>query len=580
MCIAIKYQLKNNVRILNNFFIFISYYVLILTSVIGFGLFFLKLLRIKLDYINFGYVGLFGIYILIVYSYLSNLFIAHKENHNLVILFIGLILFVYLIKQKYRSYKSEIIFSSIVFSLLFCAVLQFKNHDDFSYYHFPYTYYLTQQSLHIGVGQFNHGFRTPSSIFYINSLFYLPYAKFYLLNLFSLFILGFANIILLKKIHDYFKFVFIKAKQINFIHFLSLLSFVFINIFFYRLSEYGTDRAAMILIFLFIIELLSFINLKTIKTINLFYIYLLGALIISLKAFYILYIIFIIPLFLYILKKKKNYIRSLYFLFFNKYFILFLVLFFFTIFTYFINTGCLIYPLSITCFEGMSWGIPLTTVQKMNDWYELWSKGGAAPNFRVDNPEEYIKNFNWISNWIDIYFFNKMSDFILGVIFLISIFLIFFKDNFFKKKLIEVDQRVYLVYLVIFILGIEWFFNHPALRYGGYHIIALLLFIPLSIKLSSQKTNLKKYTRISTLLIFITMSIFISRNINRIINEIEFYGYKPITQTYYSVDDSHFRIQNKMDQLIEQHNKCKVEKIRCNVDVKIKKIMSKIIFIN
>ena len=414
-----------------NFFIFITYYVLILISIIGYGLIFLKLLKIKLDYINFGYTGLFGIYILIVYSYFSNLFIAHNESHNLVILFIGLILFIYSIKQKYSLYKNEIFFSLIVFSLLFCAVLQFKNHDDFPYYHFPYTYYLTQQSLHIGIGQFNHGFRTPSSIFYINSLFYLPYAKFYLLNFFSLFILGFANIVLLRKVHNYFKFVFTKDKQLNFIHFLSLLSFVFINIFFYRISEYGTDRAAMILVFLFIIELLNFINLKTVKTYNLFYIYLLGALIISFKAFYILYIIFIIPLFLYILRNKKNYIQTSYFLFFNRYFILVLVLIFFIIFTYFINTGCLVYPLSLTCFDGISWGIPLIQVQQMNDWYELWSKGGAAPNFRIDNPEEYIKNFNWISNWIDIYFFNKVSDFILGIILLISIFLFFFKKSFF-----------------------------------------------------------------------------------------------------------------------------------------------------
>ena len=61
-------------------------------------------------------------------------------------------------------------------------------------------------------------------------------------------------------------------------------------------------------------------------------------------------------------------------------------------------------------------------VIKMKEWYELWSKGGAGPNFRIDNPEEYIKNFNWISNWIDIYFFNKVSDFILGIILLICIF--------------------------------------------------------------------------------------------------------------------------------------------------------------
>ena len=563
-----------------NFYIFIVYYTLILVSIIGYGLFFLKLFKIKLDLINFGYAGLFGIYILIIYSYFSNLFIAHTEFHNLIVLFIGLILFIYSIKQKYFLYKNEIILSFVVFVMLFLAVLQFKNHDDFGYYHFPYTYYLTQQSLYIGIGQFNHGFRTPSSIFYINSLFYLPYAKFYLFNFFSLYILGFANIILLKKIHNYFKFVSTKDKQLKLIHYLSLLSFVFINIFFYRISEYGTDRAAMILIFLFIIELLNFVNFKTIKTFNLFYVYLLGALIISFKAFYIIYIIFVIPLFLYILKKKKNYIQTLYFLFLNKYFILFLVLFFFIFFTYFINTGCLIYPLSLTCFNGMSWSISLTQVQQMNDWYELWSKGGAAPNFRIDNPDEYIKNFNWIGNWIDIYFFNKVSDFILGIILLISIFLFCFRDTFFKKKKIKLDNHVHLVYLLILILGVEWFYNHPALRYGGYHIIALLLFIPISVKLGSSQIYLKKYTKTTIILVSLTTIIFLSRNTNRIFNEVEQYSYKPISQTYYLIDDGHFRIQKKMDQLIEQYNKCKNKKLECNTDIKIKKVMGKIIFIN
>ena len=563
-----------------NFFIFTTYYFLILTSIVGYGLYFLKLLKIKFDFINFGYAGLFGIYILIVYSYFSNLFIAHTETHNLVILCIGLILFIYLIEQKYSLFKSEIIFSFIVFVLLFCAVLQFKNHDDFAYYHFPYAYYLTQQSLHIGIGQFGHGFRTPSSIFYINSLFYLPYAKFYLFNFFSLFILGFANIILLKKIHNYFKFTSAKGEQLNFIHFLSLLSFIFINIFFYRMSEYGTDRAAMVLIFLFVIELLNFVNLKNIKTFNLFYIYLLGALIISFKAFYILYIIFIIPLFLYILKKNKNYIQTSYFLFFNKYFVLFLFLFLFVLFTSFINTGCLVYPLSFTCFDGMSWGISLTEVQHMNDWYELWSKGGAAPNFRIDNPETYIKNFNWVSNWIDIYFFNKVSDFILGIIFLISIFIFCFRDIFFNRKIIRVDNHVYLVYLLIFVLGIEWFYNHPSLRYGGYHIIALLIFIPLAVKLSSSQIDLKKYTKVAIVLVSITTIIFISRNINRMNDEVETYDYKPIKQTYYPLDDNHFRIQKQMDQLKEQHKNCNIEKAKCNTNVKIKKLMGKIIFTN
>ena len=238
------------------------------------------------------------------------------------------------------------------------------------------------------------------------------------------------------------------------------------------------------------------------------------------------------------------------------------------------------YPLSFTCSDKVSWNIGLTQVQKMNDWYELWSKGGAAPNFRIENPEEYIKGFNWVANWIDIYFFNKVSDFILGITFLIAVFLLFFKDNFFNKKIIKIDNLVYLVYLLIFILGMEWFYNHPALRYGGYHILALLLFIPISIKLGSSQVDIKKYTRITIVLVSITIIIFISRNINRIIKEVKFYGYKPITETYYLVDDSHFRIQKKMDKLIEKHNRCQILNTACVTDVKIKKVMGKIIFIN
>ena len=266
-------------------------------------------------------------------------------------------------------------------------------------------------------------------------------------------------------------------------------------------------------------------------------------------------------------------------MFFNKYFTLFLVLFFFIICTYFINTGCLIYPLSLTCFDEMSWSIPLTEVKQMSDWYELWSKGGAAPNFRIDNPETYIKNFNWVSNWIYIYFFNKVSDFILGIILLISIFLFFFRKSFFKKAIINVDHHVYLVYLLILILGIEWFFNHPALRYGGYHIIALLLFIPISVKLGSSQIDLKKYSKISIVLVSLTITIFLSRNISRIVNEVEQYSYKPIRQTYYFLNDNHFRIQKQTDQLIEQYNNCKNKNFECNKDVKIKKVMGKIIFI-
>ena len=563
-----------------NFLIFSFYYLLIPISVLGYGLFFLRILNIKINNNNFGYVGLFGVYVLIVYSYISNLVIAHSELHNALILFLGILLFTLLVTKNLQKYKRESIITFIVFILLFCSLFQFKNHDDFSYYHFPYTYYLTQQSLYIGVGQFNHGFRTPSSIFYINSLFYLPLAKYYLLNFSSVLILGFANIVLLKKIHSYFRLFTFTKEKINFTNFLSLLSFMFLNIFFYRISEYGTDRAAMILVILLIIELLNFIYIKKIKDLDLFYIYILGAIIISLKAFYILYTIFIIPLFILILKQNKDYLKTVNFLFLNKYFILFLILLFFVLFTYFINTGCIIYPLYFTCLESMSWGIPLLEVTQMNNWYELWSKGGATPNFRIENPEEYIKGFNWLNNWINIYFFNKVSDFILGLTFLIGIVLVFFREIFFTKKIIKIDQNIYLIYFVILILGFEWFYSHPALRYGGYHIIALLLFIPIAIKLCTSEMIFKKYTKITFVLIFITIIVFVGRNLNRISKEVEFYNYEPLKRTFYFIDNNHFRIQKQMDQLIKEYNECQNRISLCISTNNIEKIYGKITFKN
>ena len=561
--------------------ILISYYIIILISIIGYGLFFLELFKKKLDSSNFGYVGLFGIYVLLIYSYLSNFIIAHSMLHNTLLIILGLIFFSLRILNNFSEYKKEIFLTIIIFLVISSSLFLYKNHDDFPYYHFPYTYYLTQNSFYIGVGQFNHGFRTPSSIFYLNSLFYLPYAKFYLFHFTSIYILGFANIILLKNIHSYFTYLKFKKEKIDIKNYLSLFSIIFINIFFYRIAEHGTDRSAQILIFLLIIELIILINIKNIKNTNLFNLYLLAALIISLKAFYILYAVFFIPLFFLVKSKNKNYIETLIFLIFNRFFVLFLLLLFFVLFTSFINTGCIIYPVSSTCFNSLNWGISSVEALKMNNHYELWSKGGRTPISRVLNPNEYIQGFYWVKNWIDIYFFNKVSDFILGLTLLVTIIIVSFKKNFFQKYKKKDNSYVYLIYLILIILGFEWFYNHPALRYGGYCIIALLFFIPVCLKLDSKKIDYKEYTRITLILGLITISIFNLRNINRIIKEVNFYAYKPISETFYLVENGNFRIHNSMNKLITVYNDCISLKSSCNLEKqKVYRKYGKIIFNN
>jgi len=542
-----------------NILIFTSFYILIIFSVIGYGLFFGKFVNKESTTYNLGYSGLVGIFFLIIYSYISHFFISHGLLHNSILLIIGIFLSVAFIFKN--SEKKFFLLILLVFLILYIGLIIFKTHDDFPYYHFPYSYYLTQNSTFIGIGIFNHGFRTPSSLFYLSSIFYLPFIKYNLFLMPAILILGFVNLILLSKIIKNFN-----LNKIDYSTYLCLLSLAFINIFFYRIQEHGTDRSAQILVFILFIDLLLFVSFQSNfkKDINNILITL--GLIISLKSFYILYLSFIIPIF-YILYKEDK-LNLIIQTIKTKIFLLFLLFFFIILFVNFLNSSCLLYPINFTCFDNLNWSIGSNEVLKMNNWYELWSKGGAGPNHRVENPDLYIQNLNWLSNWISIYFFNKISDFLAGLLFLLIIFFFIFYSKT-KIKIKNNDYR-FFIFGVVIILFFEWFWNHPALRYGGYCIIALLLFFPFSLileKFNNTHKNLKIKFLSIILLIFL---IFFVRNFMRIIDENEKYDYKPLKDVYYRIDANHFRINDTFNNLIINYENCKLNTNKCNTKLKPK----------
>jgi len=170
----------------------------------------------------------------------------------------------------------------------------------------------------------------------------------------------------------------------------------------------------------------------------------------------------------------------------------------------------LIFPVSFTCFENISWSIEKEHIEDVKLWFELWSKAGANPNFVVEDRIGYVRNFEWVANWLDLYFFTKVSDFLLSILFLI-IFVNFFFLNNQKKKLNKKKYKI--LYIFIFLVFIEWFLKHPTLRYGGYHIIALMFLIPFSIYLSNKKINFSKFLQKTKLLLLITLIIFLGRNL-------------------------------------------------------------------
>ena len=517
------------------------FYFLILYSILGYGRIFTL---INQNYQASSFDGLLGVGILILISYSTNIFFPHNYLHNSIIISFGLIVFIYDLYQNFSERKKEYRDLTIIFSIIFIGLLMYKNHDDFFYYHFPYTIILTNFEKIYGLGNLNHGFRTPSSIFYLNSLFYLPGVKYYLLNSGAAYIFGFSNFIIYKTVKEQ-----LVKKKYNHIFFLSLLSLLYINTTFPRLSEHGTDRSALILIFLmsiFYLKSLNYENNRLDK--NYFKNYysklaILFAIIISLKAFYLIYSII---LFLWFFQIRKNFNLSRFFkLILNNYYTyLIIILFIFTIFTIFSSTGCLIYPASSTCFENLSWSIPLQQVDQMYLWYEQWSKGGAGPNFRIENPEVYVLNFNWVGNWIDVYFFNKMSDIILVIITISLIIIFLFKYN--NKKIDKKKYNYKFFYFIILLLFLEWFYNHPSLRYGGYTLLALVFFIPISIYLSMNKFDSLITKKKTYFILILAIIVFTSRNISRIDKESEQYGYNPFNKAFFYLNKDGFGLNERV----------------------------------
>jgi hypothetical protein len=520
-----------------NIFLYLSFYIFILFSIIGYGNIFQKIF-FKKEEINLGYIGFFGIFSLITISYTLNMFIALSAYLNLAILSFGFLFFINFLKLNFFKKKNDFFLISVIFLLLIFFILSAKTHDDFPYYHFAYIQLITKFSNSLGIGLFNHGFRTPSSIFYLSSFFYLPKAGYNLIHLTPVFFLGFANYIFLEKIY-----INLKNKKNFYIILLSLFSFALANIFFYRMAEHGTDRSAQIIILIIFIELLLLINLKKFDNFLLNKVLILITITISLKAFYLIYIISILSI-IYYQKKKFSFLINF---FKNKIFYLCLFLFCLVILVNFFNTGCLIYPLNITCNEKLLWSISLEQVNAMNNWYQLWSKAGATPNTSVENQDLYIEGFNWLNNWFNVYFFNKVSDFLLGLTFLVAIFFILFFN--WKKKISFLFKRKYLiVYLAIFILFCEWFYNHPALRYGGYHLIALLIFLPVALLLEKRIIFNQNLIKKVNLIIMIMILVFLGRNLLRINKEINVYNYNLYDNASYNkIFENHAHYKNILE---------------------------------
>ena len=90
------------------------------------------------------------------------------------------------------------------------------------------------------------------------------------------------------------------------------------------------------------------------------------------------------------------------------------------------------------------------------------------------------------------------------------------------KKITNNDNKYLLAYFLPLFFLIEWFLYHPAMRYGGFVLVALPFFVFTSIYLEKFSFNKKKIYFGSVILIILTIFIFNTRNIVRINKEKKF----------------------------------------------------------
>ncbi|MBD1148559.1 hypothetical protein IDH11_01890 [Pelagibacterales bacterium SAG-MED30] len=494
---------------MSNIIIFLFTFYILLISVIGYGILFQKLCFGTFKDLKDQkaiYTGFYGLFLLTLISLITSLFLAHNFTHNILLHLIGVLSFIFLTVKNKKNYL-KIIFLISLFTL--SALLISKTHDDFSYYHFTFTKYLTEQKVIFGMGIIGHGYKLLSSLFFLNSTFYLPLIEYFSFHFTLLYFLIFFNFFLFKEIfsknnHEATKFLYIFA-------------LAFFNLSFNRLAEFGTDKAAQILIVIIIIKMFQYtcFDKNKSKIYNILFLIPLLGYCISLKTYFLPYML--LGLIIFLLNEK--FFKSLKIIFYSKsFFILFISLSIYFV-HHFISTGCVISPLSITCFgENLYWADDSKTYEDISLWLEQWAKAGAGPDFRVEDPLQYIQNFNWVSHWIEKYFLGKFLEQLELLLAVFFIILLFFKNFKFKKEALILDKRIILFYLIILAIFFIWFTKTPTLRYGGYSIVFLTLSIPIALIYQKLK-NKDFFEKKLKYLIILIIVLFNLKNINRIDKE-------------------------------------------------------------
>ena len=480
-----------------DFLIFKLIYIFILISFLGYGTLLSKVIDIPDYFNNFGSYGILGIIFFGILATSIHFFIPLLKEVNLLIIFIGFLLAIFLKKKLFNNKKE--IYLVLVFFLV--SLIMFLDHDpneDFGYYHLPYIVNFTQEKIIFGLSnlQINQGWN--SIWLNIKSFFYLPFFGYKLTFIVDAIFFIFVSYFLVFQ-------AFLNDKNNIFLKYFSFFFLSFFILKFSRLNSYGLDVPANYFFIIFIYSLIYFFfsdqRDKRYSYLNLLILFSIFA-----TSLRIINILCFIPIFLYLLYFKLNLIK----LFKNRVFAISVFFGIFWTLQQFIYTSCLLIPSEFLCFET-PWFDP-----KIIDNFKA-DTGLVNKSFQTYTGDlsrsEYLKNFNWVFNWFNrnhIELFEHIFTFLAPIIIylILNIYNISKKGNFYNIKL---SLAFLIIYLALFFL--VWFTQAPVIRFGTHYIqmILFVIFFYFCLKYINFKNN------IATSIIIIAIIFNVTKNIKRII---------------------------------------------------------------
>jgi hypothetical protein len=525
--------------------------LIVCTTCLSLGTILLKKFKINQD---FGNSLVFGV---IFISHLG-LFLNFIIPINKIVTFttIPILLFNFFLQKRIKKNLSKLIIIS-VFSVFF--YFTGNNAEDYSIYHLINLQAITQYKTVLGLIHVKLNLGQSPITFYGDAIFQNLFFIKYNLNYLSFVTL--AGIFFI--IYDILK----KKKLFNFSDYFLIVSIIYFIIKFSRLGSHGADFISPALITLGLFYFLK-INFKKFRKPSNYELVCLSIIFISnayfFKIFSIIFYILVFIIFFYIIKNNllKKY-RSL--------LIIIILLNFLFFLKNILVSGCILFPISETCFNQFSWTMEKSKIQDWKQINEAWTKGWY--NHFSLNYNEYILSFNWLNTWINNHFIKSLEKIFLPLLVVILVIKILKKKIIYKKNF---NLNMILIFIVSSISSLLWFLHSPLIRLGLPGLLPLIIFI-------FNYNFLKdfKFMFPQKKIIFILLPcFFLLKNTYRISNtsfDYENFPYPRINKnSSYIIDKNKIkiRIENNVKYSIYEGEKCYTVQFPCLTNKKKEKSFS------